>query len=254
MSNKSIILSSIAIVFTFILTSCVTTGLKQDYGFLATIEDSNVFVTIAIHNETDVEIQIENNSNQPISVDWDSFAYKTPFGESKRLIHSGVRLIDRNQAQSKNTVPAKGRITDMLVASDAIGYTTGRYGGWSTYPWIAIPPENCSFTIAYIIGNELTFLDCAFTKEVVDRIRGNKIGEVKVEDIFWHVFFYANSEKDRQDLLNKAQTTALEKYGQNVRIINPRFNSSWHIASLLLYVSMLGWVETANVTKDVITQ
>ena len=254
MSYARIYLIPLIVVVAVVLSSCITSGLTERFDFLSSAEDENLQAFVAVHNSRDVELQLRNKTDQPLIIDWDSFAYRSPSGESMRVIHAGVRLIDRNQPQSRNTIAPNAQLSDMLVPSDAISYSSGKYGGWSTNPWAPIPPRNISFTIAYEIANQQRFLECSFTEDDIIRSIGRPIGHVSASKTVWHLFFINNPEGNREDLLKKAHEMAVQQYGQDIKITNPKYSSNWNIASLLLYFSMLGWVENASVTADVIRQ
>ena len=73
------------------------------------------------HNE--VLFELKNQSDIPIKLDWDKVAFIDIEGNSHRVIHKGVRLIDRNSPQVVTTIPPKAKISDFWVPSDNIYYS-----------------------------------------------------------------------------------------------------------------------------------
>ena len=77
---------------------------------------------------------LQNKTNKSLKIIWDESAYINEKGESKRVIHEGVKLIDRSQSQPSTTVIRGSVISDSVVPSDNIHYMSGQYGGWQTRP------------------------------------------------------------------------------------------------------------------------
>ena len=65
-----------------------------------------------------------------MKINWDNAAWVNPEGVSSRVIHSGVRLMDRNSPQSPSIIVRNGKLTDIIIPSDNIYYESGQYGGW----------------------------------------------------------------------------------------------------------------------------
>jgi hypothetical protein len=71
-----------------------------------------------------------NKSDGPVKILWDDAAYVDITGQSRRVIHSGVKLVERNSPQAPSVIPSKGRLNDIVYPSDHISY----YGNWSQRP------------------------------------------------------------------------------------------------------------------------
>ncbi len=72
--------------------------------------------------------EILNKSAESVKIIWDEASYVDIGNNAHRVIHSGVKLADRNSLQPVTVVPSKGRISDMVYPSDSITY------GWSQPP------------------------------------------------------------------------------------------------------------------------
>jgi hypothetical protein len=78
--------------------------------------------------KTRIEFDMSNKTDRGIKINWDELSYISPTGRSMRVIHSGVRLIDRNAPQSPTIVPPNSRISDIIIPSEHIYYDD--YWGW----------------------------------------------------------------------------------------------------------------------------
>jgi len=71
-----------------------------------------------------------NKSDSFVKILWDDAAYVDITGQSRRVIHRGVKLADRNSPQAPSVIPGKGRLNDIVYPSDHASY----YGNWSQRP------------------------------------------------------------------------------------------------------------------------
>lgn len=74
---------------------------------------------------------LKNKSNHTIKLNWDDISYVDYKGSVGRVMHSGVKYIDRNNSQPASTIPRGASITDVLIPTDNIYYVSGKYGGWN---------------------------------------------------------------------------------------------------------------------------
>ena len=73
---------------------------------------------------------LKNNSDYSIKIPWDDIVYVDAAGDTKRIMHSGVKYIDRNASQPASVVPKNASISDILLPTDNVYYVSGQYGGW----------------------------------------------------------------------------------------------------------------------------
>lgn len=83
---------------------------------------------------TQFAFTLENKSDHSIKIIWDEAVYVDENGSSGRVMHSGVKYIDRSNPQPPTVVVKKAKIDDMVVPTDNIYYISGQYGGWRTKP------------------------------------------------------------------------------------------------------------------------
>lgn len=73
---------------------------------------------------------LKNKSNHTIKINWDDISYVDIKGNTGRVMHSGVKYIDRNASQPASSVPKGASLTDILLPVDNVYYVNGQYGGW----------------------------------------------------------------------------------------------------------------------------
>jgi hypothetical protein len=73
---------------------------------------------------------LRNKSNYTIKINWDDISYVDYDGKVGRVMHSGVKYIDRNSSQPATTIPKDASIKDVLVPTENVYLIPGLYGGW----------------------------------------------------------------------------------------------------------------------------
>jgi len=68
---------------------------------------------------------VENISQSPIRLDWNECAYIDPAGHSRRIIHSGIRLVDREAPMAATIIPPHAVHSTSITPSDTIQYSAG---------------------------------------------------------------------------------------------------------------------------------
>jgi hypothetical protein len=87
-----------------------------------------------------LNLGLNNKTNVPIKVDWDQASYVDIEGQSHKVIHSGIRLIDRDKPQSTTMIPPSAKINDILIPSDHIYYEEVLIPGWRHKPLLPDAP------------------------------------------------------------------------------------------------------------------
>ena len=77
---------------------------------------------------------LTNKTSHSIKILWDEAAYVDENGVSHRVMHSGVKYIDRNNPQPPTVVVRKGTVSDLVFPTDYVYYASGKYGGWRETP------------------------------------------------------------------------------------------------------------------------
>lgn len=84
----------------------------------------------------DFHFSLTNKSDHTIKINWDDISYVNIKGNVGRVMHSGVKYIDRNNSQPATSIPKRASITDLLTPTDNVYYISGQYGGWRQAPLI----------------------------------------------------------------------------------------------------------------------
>jgi hypothetical protein len=80
------------------------------------------------------------------------------------------------------------------------------------------------------------------------------LGSVIVKKTFWNILFASPVNERRRTLYNLAMQDARYRYGDDIVLRNLRYIGSWSPMSLVLYFSLLGFVEDASLTADVVRE
>jgi hypothetical protein len=97
--------------------------------------ENSDYVIVFNYSKDGVIVVIKNLTNNPIKIFWEESAYISPSGTAGRIIHNGIKLLDRNQPQAPTVIPPGALITDYIVPSDNIYFSDDRYtGGWKYLP------------------------------------------------------------------------------------------------------------------------
>jgi len=100
-------------------------------------EDNDLKISFSVGTK-EIDLEIYNKTDKSIKIIWDETSF-IPYGEGKKVMHKGVKYVDRNAAQVPTTIPSKTSWSDMVVPTDNVYYKQGYYsqyvsnpGGWET--------------------------------------------------------------------------------------------------------------------------
>lgn len=99
---------------------------------------SDEYVTLcpsASVSGSQIDLTIINNHSSSIRILWDDAAFIDNEGSSHRIIHMGIKLIDKEKAQVPSVIPAGARLEDTIAPVDGLTLIDGN---WS----IALPNYN----------------------------------------------------------------------------------------------------------------
>ncbi len=74
---------------------------------------------------------IENKTDFSIKIPWDEVTYVDAKGQASRVIHGGIKYIDKNEPQLATVIPAHSSFSDIIMPADNIKYY--EYLGWREY-------------------------------------------------------------------------------------------------------------------------
>jgi hypothetical protein len=129
-----------------------------------TFEDDIVRIKFSISDKS-INFTLTNKTSDVIRILWDD-ASIVQFGKAHKIMHSGVKYIDRNEAQPATTVPPNSSIDDLALPSDNIYWRDGYYsryssspGGWEEhdlFPTNDLNDQGIRQTILSAVGQKVT--------------------------------------------------------------------------------------------------
>jgi len=135
------------------LASCTTMmyGTKYNYSYglmgnediildsnaVMHFEDSLISMDFAIGTKN-ISFAMQNNSGQTARIIWDETLF-IKNGTPGRVMHSGIKYIDRNNSQAPSIIPSNTKHEDIIIPTENIYWRDGYYstsysspGGWET--------------------------------------------------------------------------------------------------------------------------
>lgn len=149
---------------------------KTNYKY----EDDYIYI-MWIVTSTQFNFVLKNKSNYSIKIPWDDVAYISPSGQTGRVMHSGVKFIDRNNSQPASVVPKGASLSDIVIPTDNIYYVSGQYGGWNEGKLFNFPidKKNVEESKQLFIGKTVRIL----LPVIIQDVKNEYVFEFKVEDI-----------------------------------------------------------------------
>ena len=76
---------------------------------------------------------LNNKTEHSIKIKWDEAAYVNEFGNTKKIMHSGVKFIEKNNPQAPSVVIRGSTVSDIILPTDNVYFVSGEYGGWKKH-------------------------------------------------------------------------------------------------------------------------
>ena len=134
------------------------------------IENASVFKTKEVEfswepSQNSFVFSLANNTDKTLKIVWDNVVFIDSLGESHKVIHSGVKLVDRNSSQPPTLVVKGSHVRDSIQPADYIHW----HKGYTSLPgqW-----EEKSILPDSIYGSNS---DRAFFQELVSTQIGKKL-------------------------------------------------------------------------------
>lgn len=108
----------------------VNTTATESFGKTFLVFDDELLNVMFFFGDTSIGITLKNKSDHSLKINWDNAAWINPFGESKRIIHTGVKLVDKNLPQAPSIVVRNGILRDSITPSENIYYEGDPYYEW----------------------------------------------------------------------------------------------------------------------------
>ena len=139
MKIKSYFTSLIVMILFFVLSSCE--GIKYIYSYKLmdnhaktdkSFDDGKISASFIV-GEKQIDFALKNLTSDPIKINWDESSLII-LGESKRVMHKGVKYTDRSSSQVPTIIPSNSLIEDCVIPTDNISYSEGYYGSNYSVP------------------------------------------------------------------------------------------------------------------------
>ena len=135
-TSKLIICCGIIVAFTncgvfnslkydFALTEISGAKNTMDYGVL-TYVDSLIDISFAVR-KADISFSLRNLSSNTLKIIWDETLFIVE-GNTGKVMHGGIKYIDRNMFQPPSVIPQGTVHNDAIVPSDNVYWRDGLYG------------------------------------------------------------------------------------------------------------------------------
>jgi len=146
-------------------------------------EDSVVKI-IWIPSPQEFDFVLINKSTYSIKIIWDEAVFVNENGISHRVIHSGIRYIDRENPKPPSVVPGGATIKDLVYPTDYVYYSSGV--GWRRRPLLpvmtGVSEEDLSSKAKEYIGKTYKILLPLLIEGVINEyVFTFKVDDAKVE-------------------------------------------------------------------------
>ncbi|MEA3369003.1 MAG: PDZ domain-containing protein [Candidatus Ratteibacteria bacterium] len=198
--RKCIILLTLGIF----LSGCATVGPKfymaismiepreiypaYDQNGYIRFEDENIKIKFIV-GEKKIGFNLENKSNGPVKILWDNSAYIDVRNTSHRIMHQGVRYIERDRVQPPTSIAPSTSIDDLILPVDNVVSVYG--GGWKTAPLFPALGEE-EKNEQFYRGKQFGIL---MALDINNNIK-NYLFKFKIDDVFAPKYFSPTKEGD----------------------------------------------------------
>lgn len=80
--------------------------------------------------KTQLDFVMLNKSNVSLKILWNEAIYVDENNESSRVMHVGVKYINRNEMQPSSIIAPHAKVSDIVIPTNNIYYIRSRYGKW----------------------------------------------------------------------------------------------------------------------------
>ena len=139
MKKSAYIASMLILTLSLGFGSCL--GTKYNYSFKLLgdyaksdkmFNDSKIQAFFIVGNKQ-LDFTLKNLTNEPMKINWDE-ASLIINGESKRVMHKGVKFIDRNSPQAPTVIPGNSSIDELVLPTDNVFFNEGYYSNYYSSP------------------------------------------------------------------------------------------------------------------------
>ncbi len=121
---------------------------------LEVLSFSDAFLKISfIVGEKEIVFEIQNKTDSGVKINWDDLSFIRSDGNASRVIHSGIRLVNRNDPQAPTLIPPTAKVSDNLIPSENI-VSSSSSPGWLYLPLFSNTIEGNKFSLYIPLNNK----------------------------------------------------------------------------------------------------
>lgn len=143
---KKIFLSFLLISFVLAsFTSCTTTHYFTDYKITVNTQDTSKHTDDLSYTDSLLSIKwhpsaegfnfnLTNTSSSSLKIIWDDATFVGFDGNSSKIMHQGIKYIDRNNAMSPTTIITGSSLNDIVTPTNNVYWVDGTYSKYGSTP------------------------------------------------------------------------------------------------------------------------
>ncbi len=131
------------------------TGFEWDFALLQSsstnklsYSDDNIEIAFKITKEQ-IVFELQNKSDATMRINWDEISFVSPDQRALRVIHSGTRLIEKNNPQAPTMIPQKSKLQDIIIPADNVEYSSREWVTHELFPGEAMNFDGKKFSIYF---------------------------------------------------------------------------------------------------------
>lgn len=118
--------------YDYIMTKKDTSSAKVDTLKSMAFDDNKITANFIV-GDKQINFTLKNKTNDVMKIIWDE-ASIVQFGTTHKVMHNGVKYIDRNSSQPPSVIPSQASIDDLVLPADNVYYREGYYSTYSSNP------------------------------------------------------------------------------------------------------------------------
>lgn len=88
------------------------------------------------------QFSLLNKTDGPMKLDWNQISYVDPNSGSHKVMHQGVRYIERDKALPPTVIPPSAKVDDVILPTDLVHHWQyGNTSGWKENPLFPKPEK-----------------------------------------------------------------------------------------------------------------
>jgi len=107
-------------------------SMTEEHGYTYMFEDEIIKIWW-LPLPTELRFLLENKTDDSIKIIWNEASYICEKGESHKVLHADVKVMDRFELHAASVIEKKGMIEDFVYPADYVSYSRD---GWAERPYL----------------------------------------------------------------------------------------------------------------------